>query len=201
MFNRFSWKWWVTLGLVAIMTMTAFAFLPQTSFAQSDDNADQPTTPAKPWGRGGMMFGFGARGEFRSQHEAFLADALGITVEELQAAQQKAHEAMIAQAVEDGYLTQEQADLMAARHAFMQFYRDNATLTFEDALNAAVEAGAITQEQANLLKEAQGQWGRGMEGWRDGGRGNFRPHGMMPGRGNRMMPGYQAPTPTPEANS
>ena len=59
----------------------------------------------------------------------------------------------------------------------------------------------IAQEQANLLKEAQGQWGRGMEGWRDGGRGNFRPHGMMPGRGNRMMPGYQAPTPTPEANS
>ncbi|MFN3331532.1 MAG: hypothetical protein ACK47M_03325 [Caldilinea sp.] len=199
MFNRFSWKQRMTLGLVAIMMMAMFALLPQTSFAQSNDSADQPAIPAKPWGRGGMMFGFGARGEFRNQHEAFLADTLGITVEQLQAAQQKAHEAMIAQAVEEGYLTQEQADLMAARHAFMQFHRNNATLTFEDALNAAVEAGAITQEQADLLKEAQGQWGCGMEGWRNGGRGNFRPHGIMPGRGNRMMPGYR--TPTPDANS
>jgi hypothetical protein len=206
MFGRFSWKQWVALGVVAIMMMTAFAFFPQTSFAQSDDVTDQPATPAKSWGRGNMMFGYGAMGELRSQYDAFLADALDITVEELQAARQKAHDAMIARAVEEGYLTQRQADVMAARRAFMQFYVGQNVQTFEDALNAAVEAGAITQEQADLLKEAQGQWGRGMfgrgmDGWRNGERGNFHPRGMTPGHSFRMMPGYQAPTPTPEPNS
>ena len=208
---RFSWRQWVTVGLLAAMVMGAFVFFPQTSFAQTDDTDDQTTTPAAPWGRGGMMFGErGAMGDLRGQHDAFLAEALGITVEELQAAQQKAHEAMMAQAVEDGAITQEQADLMAARHAFMQFYKENATLTVEEALSAAVEAGAITQEQADLLQSTQGQYGhgmygrgmdgRGMDGFRSGGRG-FHQHDMMPGRGNRMRPGYQAPAPTPEANS
>jgi hypothetical protein len=90
----------------------------------------------------------------------------------------------------------------------------------EDALSAAVEAGAITQEQADLLLEQQSQMGRrGMFGGMfDGGMprdrmfgGDSHHRGMMPGmdgqmpgRGNRMMPGYQAPaapTATPEANS
>ncbi len=206
---RFSWRQWVTVGLLAVLVATAFAFVPQTSFAQANSTEDQPATPVAPWGRGGRMFGMhSAMGDLRSQHDAFLADALGITVEELQAAQQKARAAMLAQAVEDGAITQAQADLMTARHAFMQFYKDNATLTFEDALSAAVEAGAITQEQADLLQDAQGQYGRGlfgrgmggrgMDGFRSGGRG-FHQHDMMPGRGNRMMPGYQAPTPEPNS--
>ena len=48
-------------------------------------------------------------------HSQRLADALGITVDELEAAQESAHEAAIAQAIEDGGITQEQADEMQAQ--------------------------------------------------------------------------------------
>jgi hypothetical protein len=140
----------------------------------------------------------------QGDHAKFLAEALGISVEALQAAQQKAHAAMLAQAVEEGALTQEEADLLQARHAFMRYAANENAQSLEEALNAAVEAGALTQEQANLLREAQGSWerqpfgrgmhgrgmhGRGMEGWND--HGGFPPHGRMPGE----------PAATPEANS
>lgn len=204
---RLSWRRWVTVGFLVTLMVTAFAIFPQTSFAQTNTTEDQPTTPAAPWGRGGMMFhARGANGEMRALHDAFLAETLGITVEELQAAQQTARAAMVAKAVEDGIITQEQADLMAARHAFLQFYLEQEATTFADALRAAVEAGVITQEQADLLQAGQGRWqrgmfGRGADGWRNGERGGFHPRGLMPGRGSGLMPGRPAPTPTPEANS
>ena len=192
-----SWKQWLLSGLLAgAIVLGAVAVFPQTSFAQSDDSA-QPA-PTLPWG--GMRFGW--KGANAGQYQQFLAEALGVTAEELQAAQLKAHNAMIDKAVEDGYLTQEQADLLKARHAFMQYLAGQASQSFEDALNAAVEAGAITQEQADLLRNAKSQWGLGA--FR--GRGMFG-EGFHGGRGGRgfhfrgMMPGYPAPAPTPDANS
>ena len=50
-------------------------------------------------------------------HEALLADALNISVEALQEAKQEAHEAALAEMVESGYLTENQALLMAAQDA------------------------------------------------------------------------------------
>lgn len=214
--SKSQWKQWLTAGIVVgAIVLAALAIAPMTTFAQSDDGStDQPAVPAMPWARGGMR-GFDM-GDMRGAYQGFLADALGITVEELQAAQLKARDAIVGKAIEDGVITQEQADLMKARQAFMQFYVAENAQTVEDALNAAVEAGAITQEQADLLLEQQGQMGRGMfgEGMRGGFRGqdgqfDFHHRGMMPGfdgqqmpgRGGHMMPGYQAPTPTPEANS
>ncbi len=224
--SKSQWKQWLTAGIVVgAIVLAALAIAPMTTFAQSDDgSSDQPAVPAMPWARGEMR-GFDM-GDMRGEYQGFLADALGITVEELQAAQLKARDAMVDKAVEDGVITQEQADLMKARQAFMQYYAAENAQTMEDALSAAVEAGAITQEQADLLLEQQGQMGRGFfgrgmpgggmfgEGMRGGFRGqdgqfDFHHRGMMPGfdgqqmpgRGGRMMPGYQAPTPTPEANS
>lgn len=220
-----NWKQWITAGVVAgAMLLGAVLMAPQATFAQTDDSTgDDTTTQTAPWGRGGMKFGMGdfGSGAMHGEYQSYLAEALGITVEELQAAQLKAQDAMTAQAVEDGTLTQEQADLMQARRAFMQFYADQTEQqSVEDALSAAVEAGAITQEQADLLLEQQSQMGRrGMFGGMfDGGMprdrmfgGDSHHRGMMPGmdgqmpgRGNRMMPGNQAPaapTETPEANS
>lgn len=214
-----QWKQWLTAGIVVgAIVLAALAIAPMTTFAQSDDgSSDQPAVPAMPWARGGMRdFDMG---DMRGEYQGFLADALGITVEELQAAQLKARDAMVDKAVEDGVITQEQADLMKARQAFMQYYAAENAQTMEEALSAAVEAGAITQEQADLLLEQQSQMGRGMFGGMfDGGMlrdrmfgGDSHHRGMMPGmdgqmpgRGNRMMPGYQAPaapTETPEANS
>lgn len=61
--------------------------------------------------------GHGVRGGARGQidHEALLADALGITVEQLEAAHESARQAGIQQALAEGLITQEQADQMLAR--------------------------------------------------------------------------------------
>lgn len=174
-----SWKQWLLAGLlVGAMVVGAVAAFPQVTFAQSDDSGNAQPAPTLPWGYG-MHFGWKGLGNYQQ----YLAEALGITVEELQAAQVKAHNAMIDQAVKDGYLTQEQADLLKARHAFMQYLAGQAQQRLEDALNAAVEAGAITQEQADLLRNAQGGWRPGVFG----GRGLFG-EGFHGGRGGRGFP-------------
>lgn len=123
--------------------------------------------------------------------QSLLAEALGISVEELQAAHETAQSAMIAQAVAGGKITQEQADLMEARRAYHSYLSDVAQAQMEESIQQALEAGAITQEQADLLLNAaqQGMW-RGMErGFRFPGMGGFRGHdgmrgfpGMVPGR-------------------
>ena len=108
--------------------------------------------------------------------EALLADALGISVEDLQAAYDKAEAAELTQAVENGQLTQEQADLMTARRAFQEYVQSQQP-SYEELVQGAVDAGAITQAQADLLlKNQQSFGGRGMDG------------GMMPG-----MPGMGGP--------
>ena len=85
---------------------------------------------------------------------ALLADALGITVDELDAAEQSARDASLAQAVTDGVITQEQADLMQARGALKEFAAGSDYATVEEALQAAVNAGALTQAQADLILSA-----------------------------------------------
>jgi hypothetical protein len=62
-------------------------------------------------GRPAFFGGRGQLGDVDIDPEALLANALGITVEALQAAQQQAHVAAIQQAVADGRMTQAQADL------------------------------------------------------------------------------------------
>ncbi|MCX6041616.1 MAG: hypothetical protein NTV69_10815 [Caldilinea sp.] len=199
--KKLFWQRWLLAGtLIGALAFAAATLFPQTSFAQAGGEAE----PTEPWGRGEGLFGMRGLGGMQGDHAKFLAEALGISVEALQAAQQKAHAAMLAQAVEEGALTQEEADLLQARHAFMRYAANENAQSLEEALNAAVEAGALTQEQANLLREAQGSWerqpfgrgmhgrgmhGRGMEGWND--HGGFPPHGRMPGE----------PAATPEANS
>lgn len=119
--------------------------------------------------------------------DEFLADALGITVDELNAAELSAYETEIAAAVEAGTLTQEQADLLLARRA-AQIHLDQDALdaavqsAYEDAVAAAVAAGDITQAQADALLAQLatqtldfGFGGRGGHGgWGGpGGRGGF----------------------------
>lgn len=72
--------------------------------------------------------GFGPLGDNEIDFDALLADALGISVEDLQAAREEAHAAAIAEMVEGGYLTQEQADLMAARQALKEYIDPDALM-------------------------------------------------------------------------
>jgi hypothetical protein len=136
---------------------------------------------AQDFGRFGLAVGRNERflgGDI--DFEALLADALGITVDQLQAAEEQVQTAAIDQAVADGTITQEQADLAEAWRAFRSYWAEQQP-TFEEQLDAAVKAGAITQEQADLLQEqgaGKGAWGRGD----DDGFG-FGPGMMEPGMG------------------
>ncbi len=91
-------------------------------------------------------------------HDVLLADALGISIEELDEARNEARVARLQALVESGVLTQDQADLIAAREA-VQEYVDVDGLAemmqnaYEEAIAAALEDGAITQEQADQLLE------------------------------------------------
>lgn len=125
-------------------------------------------------GFGGLLRMSGAD---QIDEEALLADALGITVDDLKAAQEKAYDARLAQAVEDGRLTQEQADLVKARQALQQYIEDKGF--YADAVAKAVEDGVITQAQAEaILSEGRGMGGFGGLKGRDG----FGP-GHLGGRG------------------
>jgi len=80
---------------------------------------------------------------------------LGITVEDLEAAQQEAREARIAQLVEDGVLTLDQANLMLAMDALKQNIDRGALmagvlgLTVEE-FEAAREDGSLRDLLANI---------------------------------------------------
>lgn len=126
--------------------------------------------------------------------DALLADALGISTDELDAARQTARDAALDQAVQDGRLTQEQADQMKAAQALRDYLAKSdlqaqMRALLEEKVNQAVQDGVITQEQADAFLEQQpGFGGMGMMP-------GFGGHGMAPGmdqhgkRGFRGQPG------------
>ena len=157
----------------------------------------------------GSAFPFGGRWSgWLSQngidYNALLADALKISVEELQAAKDKAYNARIDQAVTDGYLTQEQADLLKGEYALRNndSFQSSMKSAFEAAVNQAVSAGVITQAQADAILSKLNTsgsriWlgGPGMEGpgfGGHGGRGGGH-HGGWEG-----FPGGQTPNTAPQ---
>lgn len=167
-------------GLAAFAQMDDGEAEPtETPAEASDDAADDAdmTTPVVPdgfWGGGHGRGGFGMKGD----NQEALATALGITVEELEAAYTAVHAAQIEQAVADGLLTQEQADQLAQggggfhlRGGLMAGDQGEALaaalgITVEelqaaqaqvkaDEVAAMVEAGLITQEEADLMLARQ----------------------------------------------
>lgn len=150
---------WLGIGLG---TMTALALAVGVSAAL-------PTAASAHGGMGG----FGMRG---GGDGTALATALGITVEQLNAAQKKVADAALDQAVADGRLTQAQADqlkLRQGRHVGKLGGTDGEAalakelgITVEQLsaargkalaaeLDKALAAGTITQAQADQLKAHQ----------------------------------------------
>jgi len=116
-------------------------------------------------------------------HEEFLAEALGISVEKLQAAEETAAKAELAQAVTDGRITQAQADQITAEQALQKYIADKGL--FKSAVDSAVQDGVITQAQADtILAQARpgafGLGGMGRGGF-DGGPGGRGGHGPAQG--------------------
>ena len=107
------------------------------------------------WGGRGM-FGFSFKGMARMprgvdtgviDEHALLADALGITTERLTAAREQANEAALAQAVEQGIITQEQADRIPSVTA-MQIRKDLAGYLDRDALLAGALGMTLDELEA-----------------------------------------------------
>jgi hypothetical protein len=106
----------------------------------------------------GNVFPFGDRWDgWLTQNgidfNTYLADSLGISVDELKANYQTAYYANIDQAVSDGNLTQEQADLMKGQYALKidSAFQVSMKSAYTDAVNQAVASGVITQAQADLI--------------------------------------------------
>jgi len=159
-------------------------------------------------GRFGML---GGRMGFANgfEHLTFLADALDISVEELQSAFEDAQAAGISAAVENGKLTQEQADMMSAMQALKEFvdpqalfedvtgmsteqFHEARQAAFQEAVQSAVEAGVITQEQADQILEGP----VGLQGEAPFFRGRGGHGGMPPPDGMQGMPRFRPPSST-----
>ena len=147
-------KKWTKTILISTLAVLVMAIGAVGVFAQTDDaaSADEAAV-VEPVFRGRDRGGFPHGSDGDRQVE--LAEALGITVEELQAAQQEAKAARISKLVEDGTLTLDQANLMLALDALKQngdrssLMADVLGITVED-FEAAREEGRLRDLLANI---------------------------------------------------
>ena len=163
-------KWIVSAVVVAVIALVTVAVVPQVVQAQdvtpttpqdsetTTQDSDTATEQVPPPGR--REFGMpepGRHGRFvsDSEYQALVAEALGISVEELQAAYEQADKAALEQAVANGDITAEQAEMIQAQEALRSYLDKDALMaqalgiTVEE-LQAARDAGKST---ATLLDE------------------------------------------------
>lgn len=179
------------VGLVGLLVVGALtAVMVGSALAQEPTPPDSADRPFAGWGRGGFdyfggdgwtMFDAAAEALGLTPEELFaelhagkslaeVAEAQGVDVETLQDAMQAARVEAIQQAVEDGTLTQEQADRMLERPERAERVPDEKpenTPTQEELIEArkqaiqqALEDGEISQEQADWMLEGleNGYW-------------------------------------------
>lgn len=140
----------ISVLAVMVMAIGAVGVFAQTDgAAPADEGAPAiPSFPGRGHGWGGSPHGAGG------ERQADLAEALGITVGELEAAQQEAHAARIEQLVEDGTLTRDEANLMLAMSALKQSIDPGALMAAAvgltpDEFAAAREDGSLHDLLAN----------------------------------------------------
>lgn len=191
------------LGITVDELDAAYQSAGSTALAQAVEAGLITQAQADELSTNGAAFPFGGRwggwlAENGIDFNALLADALGISVDDLQSAQTETYDARIDQAVADGNLSQEQADLMKGRYALSnsQSFQSAMQTAFEDAVNQAVDEGVITQTQADLILQNSDRmmlpgFGGGPGG--HGGRGGFDRHGGMGEPGAPVLP-YSAPS-------
>ncbi len=141
-------KWSIVLmaGVVVLLLgLIGSVALAQDATPLPTPEETTPETDALPSLRGfGHWGGFGRSGD--GSRLEYLAEALGITVDELEDAQERAYQAAVADAVTAGQLTQEQADAILARRALKSYIDRQAILASAlgmtaDELEAALTAG------------------------------------------------------------
>lgn len=144
-----KWSLLVIAGVLALM----LGLLGSIALAQgSTPEAEVPAQESEVTPETNGWFGFGHRGGFGSRFGdntnwlENLAEALGITVGELEDAQERAFAASVADAVTAGQITQEQADQILAQHALKSYIDRQAILATAlgmstDDLEAALAGG------------------------------------------------------------
>jgi hypothetical protein len=146
----------LVLGGIALGMMAFTSSEPATDrVAVLDDEGDDPDTPSMPlFGRGGIR-GFpggrhgGSWGDL--DYDSFLADALGITEQELQDAYDEADMALLDEAVTQGYITEEEVELMKARNA-LKAYIDRDEI-YAEVLGISVEDLEEARESDKSLSD------------------------------------------------
>ena len=155
------------LGGILIVFLALAALVGSTMTFAQDDTPTEPDAPIveEPSFEPNEIDGFqGKRGQrgpqlFTSEErDAALADALGITVEELATAKETAHETLIQQAVEDGKITQEQADAILSGEGLRSvlkdvFNKDDMQTAVANALGLSVEELEAAYAEGKSIKD------------------------------------------------
>jgi len=115
--------------------------------------------------------------------QALFLEELGITEDEYNAALSAVQQAALDQAVADGRLTQEQADLIAGQRALIasDTFKNTMKTAYESAIQQALNDGAITQAQADALLNKLDNSNFDLFGNIGMGRPDKRGRGGMPG--------------------
>lgn len=179
------------LGISVDELSTAYQEATQAALEQAVEEGLITQAQADQLSDRGFVFPFG-RGwagwlsENGIDFDTLLADSLGITVDQLSEAYSQAIEARIDQAVADGRISEDQADLMKGRYALFsnESFLSAMRSAFEAAVQQAAESGVITQAQADRILSSD--TGMGFPGLR--GFGGFGRHGHWGG-----LPGNQFP--------
>ena len=217
----------IVVVALAALALGAVALAPGVAQAQEDET-EGPTAPVFDIKGFGPSLGHEIPRRFGGDldYDTFLAEALGISVEQLQSAREQANAAMLEEALALGYITEEQVELMEAREALNEYIdqesllaealgitveelqaardedkpisvliweldldpaevRENMKTAYENAIQGAIEAGVVTQEQVDQLQAGRRRL--------DGPRG-FRP-------GHRGRGGFGEPEVSPPAES
>ena len=146
--NMSKWMKWL-IGSVSALFLAAVGLGLGTAIAVAATTSESPAAElANP---GLDVLGWPGHGFGLVDMQALLAEELGISVEELQAAQQAAREAAIQQLVEAGVLTEEQGELAAAAAA-LRSYLDRHDLVAE-ALGMTPEALTQARLDGKTLAE------------------------------------------------
>lgn len=134
-------------GIMSLVIVGAAIGGGTAVFAQDDSSPPPPTTEETVPGNGSQRGQRPDRGRW-GDRGTYLAEALGISVDELEAAQEAARDAAIAQAVADGIITQEQADLRAVGQALRAYLDRDAV--FADLLGLSVDEIEAAREERTL---------------------------------------------------
>ncbi len=139
-----SWSLLLMGGVLALMLgLIGSVALAQTATPEAETPTQEETTPE--WGSRFRGFGrFGGNGNWLEN----LAEALGITVDELEDAQQQAYAASVADAVAAGQITQEQADQILARHALESYIDRQAILAAALGMSVDDLEAALADDQS-----------------------------------------------------